>query len=47
MFYQDLLSTLEMGAKCEESLRQLFCSRAEDDTGDWIWRNGGGVKIFR
>ena len=46
-FHQDLLSTLEVGTKGEESLQWVFCRRAEDDIGDWIWRNGGRMKILR
>lgn len=44
LFYQDLLSPLEMGTECEESLRQMICYRAEDGIEGWIWSSGGRMR---
>lgn len=44
LFYQNLLSPLEMGTECEESLQQVICYRAEDGIEGWIWSSGGRMR---
>lgn len=44
LFYQNLLSPLEMGTECEVSLRQVICYRAEDSIEGWIWSSGGRMR---
>lgn len=43
--HQGLCSSLGTRAESEERPQQLVCYRAGDETGDWIWRRGGRVKI--